>query len=94
MRAREENGEFEMRIGYLNCRDCGEEFNCADLISGLCPTCARKRTDHLAELQREYQKYVDEGHERASAYVAELIRAYQQTERVRLKDVPPRYRVG
>lgn len=82
-----------MRIGYLNCRDCGEEWNCADLVSGLCPECAKKRTEHLAELQRQYQTYVDAGHERASAYIAELIRAYQQSEGVRLKDVPAPYRV-
>lgn len=80
-------------IGYLPCRDCGAETNCADLVAGLCPTCARQRAARLADLQREYQQYVEDGHERASAYVAEIIRAYQQSEGVRLKDVPAAYRV-
>ncbi len=83
-----------MPIGYLRCRDCGEVWNCADLISGLCPDCAKERIKRLAELQREYQDYVDAGHEQASAYIAELIRAYQHSEGVRLKDVPAKYRVS
>lgn len=47
----------------------------------------------LSEYQRQYQQYVEDGHERASAYVAEIIRAYQQSEGVRLKDVPAAYQV-
>lgn len=81
-------------IGYLKCRDCGKVFNCADLVGGLCPTCAKERVATLAALQREYQAYVDAGHDRASAHVAELIRAYQVSEGVRLKDVPAPYRVS
>ena len=80
-------------IGYRSCRDCGQEHNCADLVGGLCPDCAKKRAAHLADLQRQYQGYVDAGHERASAYVAELIRSYQHSEGVRLQAVPAPYRV-
>lgn len=80
-------------IGYLSCRDCGQERNCADLIGGLCPTCARKRVARLADLQVQYQAAVDTGKPGASSRVAELIRDYQRSERVRLKDVPTAYRV-
>ena len=71
-------------IGYLHCRDCGQERNCADLVGGLCPTCARKRVARLADLQVRYQAAVDAGEPGASSRVAELIR---------LKDVPAAYRV-
>ena len=80
-------------IGYLHCRDCGQERNCADLVGGLCPTCARKRVARLADLQVRYQAAVDAGEPGASRRVAELIRDYQRSERVRLKDVPAAYRV-
>lgn len=80
-------------IGYLSCRDCGQERNCADLVGGLCPTCARERVARLADLQVQYQAAVDAGEPGASNRVAELIRDYQRSERVRLKDVPATYRV-
>lgn len=80
-------------IGYLHCRDCGQERNCADLVGGLCPTCARERVARLADLQVRYQTAVDAGEAGASSRVAELIRDYQRSERVRLKDVPATYRV-
>ena len=80
-------------IGYLHCRDCGQERNCADLVGGLCPTCARKRVARLADLQVRYQAAVDAGEVGASSRMAELIRDYQRSERVRLKDVPVAYRV-
>lgn len=82
-----------MKIGYKGCRGCGAETNCADLVSGFCPACARAHAMKLSEYQRQYQQYVEDGHERASAYVAEIIRAYQQSEGVRLKDVPAAYQV-
>lgn len=81
------------RIGYANCRSCGKEFNCADLVSGLCPECAQDRIATLAALQRQYQDAVDNGEAGASQEVADLIRAYQKTEQVRLQAVPEKYRV-
>ena len=80
-------------IGYRNCRSCGQEVNCADLVGGLCPGCARERAAWLADLQRDYQADVDSEEAGASARVADLIRGYQVSERVRLKDVPAAYRV-
>ena len=80
-------------IGYRNCRDCQQEFNCADLISGLCPTCAGKRAVRLVDLQHQYQAAVDAGEAGAISRVAEIIREYQLSEGVRLKDVPAAYRV-
>lgn len=80
-------------IGYLKCRDCGEEYNCADLVSKLCPKCARSRIERLADLQGQYEAALEAGETGASARVAQLIREYQQSERVRLKNIPPRYRV-
>ena len=74
--------------GYRSCRDCGQEVNCADLVGGLCPVCARERIVYLADLQVRYQAAVDAGEPGASSRVAELIRDYQRSERVRLKDVP------
>ena len=81
-------------IGYRNCRSCGQEVNAADLVGGLCPACARERAAWLADLQREYQAAVDAGEAGASARAAELIREYQASEGVRLKDVPACYRVS
>lgn len=81
-------------IGYRSCRACGHEVNCADLVGGLCPTCARERVAYLADLQVQYQAAVDAGEPGASSRVAELIRDYQRSERVRLKDVPAAYRVS
>jgi hypothetical protein len=74
--------------GYRSCRDCGQEVNCADLVGGLCPVCARERIVYLADLQVRYQAAVDAGEPGASSRVAELIRDYQRSEHVRLKDVP------
>lgn len=44
-------------------------------------------------MQRQYQASVDAGEGKASARVADLIRAYQVSEGIRLKDVPACYRV-
>lgn len=71
-------------IGYLSCRDCGQERNCADLVGGLCSACARERVARLADLQVQYQAAVDAGEPGASSRVAELIRDYQRSERVRV----------
>lgn len=81
-------------IGYRSCRACGHEVNCADLVGGLCPVCARERVARLADLQVRYQAAVDAGELGASSRVAEIIRDYQRSERVRLKDVPAAYRVS
>lgn len=75
-------------LGYKTCRSCGSLMNCADLVSGLCPRCARERAAYLADLQRDYQAAVDAGDPQASSRVADLILAYQASEGVRLKDVP------
>ena len=75
-------------LGYKNCRSCGYLMNCADLISGLCPSCARERAAYLAYLQRDYQAAVEAGDPAASSRVADLILNYQISEGVRLKDVP------
>lgn len=75
-------------IGYKECRSCGSVVNCADLISGLCPACARERAARLSELQREYQAALEAGDPCASSRVAGLIRDYQAREGVRLRDVP------
>lgn len=80
-------------IGYRRCRDCGQEVNCADLVGGLCPECARSRTARLAELQHQYEAALEAGEPGASARVAEIIRDYQRSEGVRLQAVPARYRV-
>lgn len=80
-------------IGYLPCRDCGAETNVADLVSKLCPECAKKRTFNLADLQRKYQKAMEDKDTEQAATLADQIRAYQQAEGVRLKDVPDAYRV-
>lgn len=80
-------------IGYLPCRDCGAETNVADLVSKLCPECARKRTAHLADLQRKYEKALEDKDTEQASAIADEIRAYQQAEGVRLKDVPGAYRV-
>ena len=61
--------------GYLRCRSCGTETNCADLVSGFCPVCAKI---HVAALAA--------GDPAASERVAALISEYEQSERVRLKD--------
>jgi len=81
-------------IGYRSCRDCGQEVNCADIVGGLCPVCARKRVARLADLQVQYQAAVDAGEPGTSSRMAELIRDYQRSERVRLRDVPAAYRVS
>lgn len=79
--------------GYIRCRSCFELFNCADLVSGLCPACAKIRADRLSELQRAYQAAVDAGEPGASEQIADLIWAYQRSEGVRLQAVSPAYRV-
>lgn len=81
-------------IGYRSCRACGHEVNSADLVGGLCPVCARERVAYLANLQVQYQAAVDAGETGASSRVAEIIRDYQRSERVRRKDVPAAYRVS
>lgn len=81
-------------IGYRSCRECGTEMNCADLVGGLCPVCARSRIVRLADLQVQYQDALEAGDSGASERVADLIRDYQKSEGVRLKDVPPAYRVS
>ena len=73
-----------MKIGYLPCRTCGNETNCADLVSGLCPSCAQKHVAYLADLQRQYDKALSAGDVAASGEVAAIISAYEKSERVRL----------
>ena len=80
-------------IGYLSCRSCGSIENCADLVSGLCPVW-RERAAHLAQLQSDYQEALQAGDPAASAEIAQLILDYQQSEGVRLKNVPGAYRVS
>lgn len=75
-------------LGYKSCRSCGSLMNCADLVSGLCPACARERAARLSDLQRDYQAAVEAGDPAASSRVADLILAYQASEGVRLRDVP------
>ena len=72
--------------GYLRCRSCGAETNCADLVSGFCPVCAQIHVAALADLQRQYDAAMAAGDPAASERVAELIGEYEQSERVRLKD--------
>ena len=74
-----------MEIGYAECRSCGKKERVEDLISGLCPVCARVRVDRLARYQREYQDAVDAGDAAASARVAEIIAQYEERECVQLK---------
>lgn len=75
-----------MKLGYRRCRECDDLWNVADLVSGLCPECARTRTAHLANLQRQYDEHLRNGDAEASEEVARLIRAYSAAEGVRLKD--------
>ena len=84
----------KLPIGYLSCRSCGSVENCADLVSGLCPVCRRERAAQLAQLQSDYQDALQAGDPTASAEIAQLIRDYQQSEGVRLKNVPEAYRVS
>ncbi len=91
--ASENGSEVFNMIGYRSCRDCGQEVNCADLVGGLCPECARSRTARLADLQRQYEAALEAGEPGASARVAEIIRDYQRSEGVRLQAVPARYRM-
>ena len=72
--------------GYLRCRSCGAETNCADLVSGFCPVCAKIHVAALADLQRQYDAALAAGDSAASERVAALISEYEQSERVRLKD--------
>lgn len=72
--------------GYLRCRSCGAETNCADLVSGFCPVCAQIHVAALADLQRQYDAALAAGDPVASERVAALISDYEQSERVRLKD--------
>ena len=81
-------------IGYLSCRSCGSIETCAHLVSGLCPVCRRERAAHLAQLQSDYQEALQAGDPAASVEIAQLIRDYQQSEGVRLKNVPEAYRVS
>lgn len=81
-------------VGYLSCRSCGSIENCADLVSGLCPVCRRGRAAHLAQLQSDYQEALQARDPAASVEIAQLIRDYQQSEGVRLKNVPGAYRVS
>lgn len=78
-------------IGYRLCRDCGREYNSADLTGGLCPECRRPRAARLAALQRKYEAARRSG-EQAGDLAGEIA-AYQQAEGVRLRAVAPAYRV-
>ena len=49
---------------------------------------------HLAQLQSDYQEALQAGDPAASVEIAQLIRDYQQSEGVRLKNVPEAYRVS
>ena len=70
-------------IGYRPCRECGKETNAVDLTGGLCFECQRPRVARLSDLQRRYE----------AGELAGEIRAYQQTEGVRLRAIAPAYRV-
>lgn len=85
MMVAEPPGGKNMRIGYGRCRDCGWEEPIEIMVSGLCSSCAHERVDVLARYQREYQAAVDAGDPAAAAAVSEIIAAYEQKERVRLK---------
>lgn len=76
-----------MKIGYKLCRGCGEETNCAELVSGYCPTCAKVHADNLSAYQRQYEAAIAGGDKTASARVGALISEYERSERLRLKDV-------
>ena len=58
------------------------------------PVCRRERAAHLAQLQSDYQEALQAGDPAASVEIAQLIRDYQQSEGVRLKNVPEAYRVS
>ena len=81
-------------IGYLSCRSCGSIENCADLVSGLCLYAGGRGQPTLAQLQSDYQEALQAGDPAASVEIAQLIRDYQQSEGVRLKNVPEAYRVS
>ena len=85
---------FEEEFLRTRARSCGSIENCADLVSGLCPVCRRERAAHLAQLQSDYQEALQAGDPAASVEIAQLIRDYQQSEGVRLKNVPEAYRVS
>ena len=64
----------KLPIGYLSCRSCGSIENCADLGSGLCPSCTQERAAYLAALQQRYEDTLSVGDAGTSAEVADLIR--------------------
>ena len=76
----------KMKIGFKFCRGCGAETNCADLVSGYCPNCAKVHVARLSEYQRQYEAAVAAGDASASGKIAALISRYEQSERLRLKD--------
>lgn len=58
------------------------------------PCMPEGRAAHLAQLQSDYQEALQAGDPAASVEIAQLIRDYQQSEGVRLKNVPGAYRVS
>lgn len=71
--------------GFCECLDCGEMFNRADLVAGLCPECTRRRIAYLAAFRQDYQEALDRGDIAASVRIAGLIKDYEQAEATRAK---------
>ena len=74
-------------IGYLSCRSCGSIENCADLVSGLCLYAGGRGQPTLPSSRATTRRRCKPG-PAASVEIAQLIRDYQQSEGVRLKNVP------
>ena len=62
--------------GFCECLDCGEVFNRADLVAGLCAECTRRRIAYLAAFRQDYQEALDRGDIAASVRIAGLIKAF------------------
>lgn len=74
-----------MKIGFKDCRECGEVWNVADMASGLCPECGRRHAAYLSDLQRQYEDHLRSGDAAASEKVRNLIQKYTAAQGVRLK---------
>ena len=72
--------------GFRECRDCGEVFDCAVLVGGLCPECARMRAYYMVALQGGYEAALAAGDAKASRRIADLIGDYKQAEQIRLRE--------
>jgi hypothetical protein len=73
-----------MGKGHLNCRSCGAQTDCADLVSGFCPHCAQEHIDALSSMCRAYAEYCKDGTKSAQL---EALVSYTRSEAERLDKI-------